>query len=300
MGGQKTYFLYADEGLVGEYDSSGQEIRTYGYKPDSLWTTDPVFQKAGDIYYWYQNDHLGTPQKVVESNGRVVWAATYNSFGNCQISTEEITNNLRFAGQYQDAETGLYYNWNRYYDPVAGRYLRIDPIEDGLNLYAYVENNPVGWIDPWGLCPNPNEEYSGECDDIYDWECRRKYDDAIELTDKEFQDEMERLYRTKQFQDIKRLQDLGDLDSGFWRNENKSNQLYLHNGKRVFGHEINYYGIGMGLQKLNKPRRNTKWVPTFWKVWDKNIRRTKGQQGWPSQPTFEYTEKGYDEAMGAD
>jgi len=58
---------------------------------------------------------------------------------------------LRFPGQYFDEETGLHYNWNRYYDPAIGRYLRLDPAEDGLNLYVYAGNNPNVFIDPEGL-----------------------------------------------------------------------------------------------------------------------------------------------------
>ena len=57
------------------------------------------------------------------------------------------------AGQYYDQETGLHYNYHRYYDPKSGRYLTPDPIglAGGINLYAYAYNNPVNLIDPFGL-----------------------------------------------------------------------------------------------------------------------------------------------------
>jgi RHS repeat-associated protein len=168
VGGTRTYFFYSDEGLIGEYDASGNEIKTYGYKPDSTWTTDPLWLKQDRQYYFYQNDHLGTPQKLVGVNGAVVWSATYNAFGRAKIDPLlTVANNLRFPGQYYDQETGLHYNWHRYYDPEIGRYLTADPIGfngGDLNVYGYVRNNPVNGEDIDGL---KNDEF--DCKKCLEW-----------------------------------------------------------------------------------------------------------------------------------
>ncbi len=154
VSGVRTCFHYADEGLIGEFDSSGTELKSYGYKPGSTWTTDPLYMKVGSDYYFYQNDHLGTPQKLTSVSGAVVWSAKYNSFGEASIDgSSSVVNNLRFPGQYEDGESGLHYNLNRYYDPTVGRYSRVDPIglKGGMNLFVYVDNNSINAFDPFGL-----------------------------------------------------------------------------------------------------------------------------------------------------
>jgi RHS repeat-associated protein len=110
-------------------------------------------QENGTSYY-YHNDHLGTPQKLTDPTGNTVWSATYTAFGEAEVTAAStIENNLRFPGQYYDEETNLHYNWNRYYSPETGRYTQVDPIglKGGINLFGYVENNPVNLIDSDGL-----------------------------------------------------------------------------------------------------------------------------------------------------
>ena len=148
------------QGLSGEYTETGELIRGYGYKPDSIWTTDPLYLKTNGQYYFYHNGHLGTPQKLTRTNGEVVWDARYTDFVKAYIKANKIENPLRFAGQYHDTESNLYYNYHRYYDPELGRYITSDPIglEGGINTYAYVGGRPLRSIDPLGLTEGDDGE----------------------------------------------------------------------------------------------------------------------------------------------
>ncbi len=68
-----------------------------------------------------------------------------------EVNPDPALDSMRYAGEYYDAETGLIYLRNRYYDPSIGRFITEDPARDGLNWYAYCGNNPVMFVDPWGL-----------------------------------------------------------------------------------------------------------------------------------------------------
>lgn len=117
---------------------------------------------------------------MTNETGDVVWSAAYKPFGKAEVDGSSTqTNNFRFPGQYYDAESGLHYNWHRYYDPKTGRYLTADPIGilRGMNhLFAYAQNNPINYTDPWGLwygnwC-GPYLSGLGMPIDSLDWICK--------------------------------------------------------------------------------------------------------------------------------
>ncbi len=104
-------------------------------------------------------DHLGTPRQVTDQNQSVIWSWDSTPFGDSQPNQDpdgdlqDYVLNLRFPGQYYDAETGLHYNYFRTYDPGMGRYIESDPIglNGGLNTYSYVSARPLQLVDPTGL-----------------------------------------------------------------------------------------------------------------------------------------------------
>jgi RHS repeat-associated protein len=152
--GVRTYFAYANEGLVAEADQLGNVVTSYGFQPESEWSTAPFFMNKGTAYYFYQNDHLGTPVSITNSTGAAEWSADFDAFGSAIINpSSEVSSNLRFPGQYYYEESQLHYNYQRYYDANAGRYLSTDPIgfEGGdPNLYTYGLNDSVNYYDPSG------------------------------------------------------------------------------------------------------------------------------------------------------
>jgi len=112
----------------------------------------PIARLTSSGLAFLHGDRLDTPQIATGPAQNVLWQAAYQPFGQTQLLTNTITQNLRFPGQYADAETGYDHNGFRTYDPTLGRYLQSDPIglAGGINPYAYVSNNPVNFIDPEG------------------------------------------------------------------------------------------------------------------------------------------------------
>ncbi|MBQ9714429.1 MAG: hypothetical protein IJV83_03820 [Clostridia bacterium] len=124
--------------------------------------TGVVAVKYNGNMYFYRKDVQGNIVAIVDSSGWLMVEYNYDAWGRHTCFDEStinlgVANPFRYRGYYYDVETGLYFLKTRYYDPEIGRFMSIDGIEyldpetiNGLNLYAYCNNNPVMNIDPNG------------------------------------------------------------------------------------------------------------------------------------------------------
>jgi RHS repeat-associated protein len=154
VGGVTTLLVYDEAGhLLGEYSSTGALIQ------ETVWMGDtPVatLRPSGStvIIYYVHTDHLNAPRVVTQSSDNSVrWLWGGNAANQNPLGLGTFIYNLRYPGQYFQAETGLSYNYFRDYDGVTGRYIESDPIglSGGVNSYVYASANPISNIDPLGL-----------------------------------------------------------------------------------------------------------------------------------------------------
>ena len=156
----ETGFVWDGSHLLQEIHPDGRY--TYIYTdPDSYeplaqvhnWTTKDG-ESCQETHYFHC-DQIGIPREMIDKDGNLVWFGNYTGWGRLKEETK-VTDSayqpFRLQNQYADRETGLHYNFFRYYEPDAGRFVNQDPIrlEGGENLYAFAPNTQT-WIDFLGL-----------------------------------------------------------------------------------------------------------------------------------------------------
>jgi RHS repeat-associated protein len=142
-----TRYIWCGSAICQARDAANTPIRSY-YAEGEFVPGSP-----GQAYY-YGVDQIGSARRVFASKSSAP-AYGYDAWGNSLQATAPLTD-FGYAGMFNSAESGLYLTPYRAYDPVAGRWLSRDPVEEGgspnANLYLYVANSPIILIDPMGLC----------------------------------------------------------------------------------------------------------------------------------------------------
>ncbi len=161
VGGTKTRFIYNGLQRIAEYDGTSGTLNTRFVYATGL--DEPVVEiSSGGTKTFFHRDRLGSIIARTNNSGAVTQRYEYGPYGE---SAALAGTSFGYTGQRYDAESGLYNYKARYYTPAIGRFLQPDVIgyADGLNLYAYVGNQPVNLVDPFGLASdgstgNPNAE----------------------------------------------------------------------------------------------------------------------------------------------
>lgn len=152
-GSNPSTYTYGLEGNLIEENDNGS-VTDYLYHQGFL---VGIWLPATSTLYYVNSDQRRVPQMVTNSSETVVWSTTYQPYGTTSVPVGSVTQNVRLPGQYQDTETGFYYNGFRDYMPNLGRYLEDDPIglAGGMNPYLYADANPERFVDRSGLFVGP-------------------------------------------------------------------------------------------------------------------------------------------------
>lgn len=151
-GGQRVAYLHDLADVVGEVDPSGQVLASYVHGPGA---DDLLAARRGGESYFYHWDLVRSVTAMTDGRGEVVARYAYDAFGATTLAEGPAAawNAFRFTSRAWDEAAGLYDYRARSYAPDLGRFTSPDPmgVLGGLNVYAYVENDPTLLNDPYGL-----------------------------------------------------------------------------------------------------------------------------------------------------
>ncbi|NVP17678.1 hypothetical protein HUU51_03085 [Candidatus Gracilibacteria bacterium] len=156
---EKVEYIYSNENILSEKvtDLVNQTTTTKNYI-NGIGLDDLIaYEENNDIYYYHKN-HLGSVEGISNSSGNIVVSYEYDSFGNFEITSGTDNGNTRlYTGREYNSEIGLYYLRARYYNSELGRFISRDPIDiaDDVNLYSYVGNNSLNYVDLMGTEGKP-------------------------------------------------------------------------------------------------------------------------------------------------
>jgi RHS repeat-associated protein len=144
-------YLYSRADALADIDSSGAFIARY---LQSGGVDQPLASVTANGTLFFETDGLNSVTSLSGASG-LTDTYTYTPFG-ATTATGTNSNRFRYTGREWDQETGLYYYRARYYAPDLGRFITEDPmgVGGGINLFAYTDNNPLSWTDPFGLIPS--------------------------------------------------------------------------------------------------------------------------------------------------
>ena len=145
-----SVFAYDGDNLAEETNASGTAVARYS---QGLNIDEPLAMLRAGATSFYHADGLGSITSLSNTSATIAQTYTFDSFGNQTGSSGSLTNPFRYTAREFDSETSLYYYRARYYDQNAGWFLNEDPLRfnASANFYAYVDNDPVNWMDPAGL-----------------------------------------------------------------------------------------------------------------------------------------------------
>ena len=143
-------FIYDGFNVIQEINKvTGQTSAQYFHGPRGMFK-----QRRSNKDHWYLLDGLGSTTALTDAMQTVTDTYTYEGFGNKVATTGTTVNPYKYVagyGYYTDDESGLMLLTLRYYDATLGRFITRDPASVGPNLYVYVSNNPLKYVDPTGL-----------------------------------------------------------------------------------------------------------------------------------------------------